>query len=1113
MNEREYIEQVKNMSNTSEPSAKRYAAQLRAGSKLTVQLQTDGILSPGTGPLDLSQEDYCVLKKLNRWQALQNLDSRQRAAIKLLLEILDEVPFKKEEAIRIEQAEARAFAEIADESDDTQGFPAVHGVQTLKKPRLIEAPGTDKRVEPPVSLYGLLLELNRRGTRKQRSASAYTDMMRALLQDHSYTWSSDQTESDLRRWGRRYNDIVKMIRSNLQDAEQRQYIIEDMSYALKQLTEYEDQISSPLSCTIAAACIKVEETAAEWYKDYPMLAAAYSRSRARVLLRQLASMDTGIGKHLYSGMSDEDLSAKLVDLFEAAMDVAEDGYPEAVNLKEQVDVLNPEAADLLAVLGSGFPIQSSMLEDMELKELLLQLTEPGILIPWKKSLLLAEGLEDMPLTRLADGNGQMKEGAAAELFWKLLRKTYVVETVDAAGEDVLRHLEELADCLQDGLERQEILEYIVKYYWTPLDTYNQKKEIVLLEHLLKWWEKYPDTLGRVLCGLISKDGFNEELLILLDFEEELFEGVLQSRLAQTCLELAQSSGDHTGYWSSCAANEARKALTLLETSEEPGYRVRTQLILALALALQGNQEAERDAGTWPYTAKTLAEEYLLPCLILLNEAEAELKECWLTGEARTALEEIFAEKAQECHKLLTGEDSALARCLREQDHDFSAENWCSPDWVASEGLQRLTEHDLFQVMHRQSEPAKLFLPWYCNTFDSTLACGPECTQELTEASFLNILLSGQKVVLAANQMTDNEKLWNMAEIPAFLWCLKNGYVSASLFGSLKSLGDYVSGRMKADSNFIWSSLPEEFQKPELRDGAGRFLTGQIPASYLPEEHREKLTRMRDAIRLMDENMPATWMNYYHQQNDAYTRQRRIPAMIPLEQRIADYYSKDREISHYDEMRQLNAILIRSRRGLNRSDYRKMLWAIRDEDFAGLEGWSLSPAELEQAGLDVSYLASERKDMLQEMIYVIDDCQNRMLGERISTNQYYVYSEAAAHIVPEWQSGPVNSGGRALYRQAEKNIRSQGGLLGWEQIPERMTEIQRLADENPNMDAEKLCRRLAVRGLYEYDIFGMNSGMRLKNLSFRASTGKAVSREYTEGEGNLHQVERDLTVDK
>ena len=137
----------------------------------------------------------------------------------------------------------------------------------------------------------------------------------------------------------------------------------------------------------------------------------------------------------------------------------------------------------------------------------------------------------------------------------------------------------------------------------------------------------------------------------------------------------------------------------------------------------------------------------------------------------------------------------------------------------------------------------------------------------------------------------------------------------------------------------------------------------------------------------------------------------------------------------------------------------------------------------------------------------------MLGERISTNQYYVYSEAAAHIVPEWQSGPVNSGGRALYRQAEKNIRSQGGMLGWEQIPERMTEIQRLADENPNMDAEKLCRRLAVRGLYEYDVFGMNSGMRLKNLSFRASTGKAVSREYTEGEGNLHQVERDLTVDK
>ena len=1104
MNERDYIEQVKNMSNTSEPSAKRYAAQLRAGSKLTVQLQADGILSPGTGPLDLSKEDYCVLKKLNRWQALQNLDSRQRAAIKLFLEILDEVPLKKEEALRIEQAEARALSESADEADDKQDFPAVRGVQTLKKPRLIEAPGMDKRVEPPVSLYGLLSTLNKRG---------YTQLMRALLQDHSYTWNNDQTENDLHRWGRRYDDIAALIRRNLLDEEQRQYVIEDMSYALKQLTEREDQESLPLSHTIAASCKKLEQKAAKWYKEYPELAGAYSRSKARILLRQLASMDTGIGKQLYSGMSDEGVTSKLVELFEAALDVAEDGYPEAVDLKEQAGVLNPETADLLAVVSCGFPVQTSVIKGMEQEELLLKLTEQGLLVPMKKSLLSAECLDDIPLSGLADGNGQMKEGAAAELFWKLLRKSEVFETVDAAGEDALLRFEELINCLQDGPERQEILEYIVKYYWIPIDGYNPEKEIVLLEHLLKWWKKYPDTLGRVLCGLISKYGFNEELLILLDFEDELFEGVLQSRLAQTCLELAQSSGDSTGYWSSCAANVARKALALLEAAEEPGYRLRTQLILALSLALQGNQEAERDDGKWPYTAQTLAEEYLLPCLILLKEAEAELKECWLTGKARTALEEILADKAQECRKLLTGEDSALARCLREQDHDFSAENWCSPDWVASEGLHRLTERDLFQVMHRQSEPAKLFLPWYCNTFDSTLACGPECTQELTEAGFLNILLSGQKVVLAANQMADNEKLWNMAEIPAFLWCLKNGYVSASLFGSLKSLGDYVSGRMKADSNFIWSSLPEEFQKPELREGAGRFLTGQIPASYLPAEHRQKLTRMRDAIRLMDENMPAAWTNYYHQQNDAYIRQRRIPAMIPLEQRIADYYSKDREISHYDEMRRLNEILIRSRRGLNRSDYRKMLWAIRDEDFAGLEDWNLSSAELEQAGLDVSYLASERKDMLQEMIYVIDDCQNRMLGERISTNQYYVYSEAAAHIVPEWQSGPVNSGGRALYRQAEKNIRSQGGLLGWEQIPERMTEIQRLADENPNMDAEKLCRRLAVRGLYEYDVFGMNSGMRLKNLSFRASTGKAVSREYTEGEGNLHQVERDLTVDK
>lgn len=1120
MNERDYIEIIGQMREnglckTSEASAKRYAAQLTAGTELTIQLQAAGILESGETPLDVTREDKNTLDKLNRWQALQNLDDKSRAAVKLLLKILGEEPLNKAKALRLEQVELEKKVLEVEETELDQ--TPVHGAATLKRPRMIEMAGSEKRSEPPLSLYGLLTALRQttKNRRKIVDDPAHTLIMRALLQNDEFYWTSDTTEIDLHVWGSRYKENAAVIAANLREEKKRQAVVEGLEIVLQELEDITwDTIDGEqkLRLDVARACGSIETAMEDWYILNQKQASAYPYSQSRVLLRQLASMESGIGAHLYDDLSVMDVAEKLADLFQFAIEAAEGIYTPAYDLNEEPAQLTDPVKQVLAIIGCGLPVPAPMLKAKALKELLLELTERGILVPYKKNLAPAPGVELDPLTILADGNGSLKKSAAADFFRKLLTRTSADYADAQLRETLLCSLEDLTDCLEDGPDRQAVLQYMMEYFWIDINGTQCREELMLLERLVRWNRKYPDTFRRVLDGLAGKTGYNTELRLLLDYDERLLDAVLQTMVAQICLELAQSEDGMTGYWSVCAANEARKALVLLDETEEPGYRLKAQLILALALALQGNEEARMDENKWPYTAKTLVRNYLLPCLLVLREAEQDLKESWLTGPAREQAEEILKDKTEDCHIIFTGEDSSFADHLRRQDRDFLAANWLNPDWIQTGGMMRLADRELFQVMHHQDHPAKLFLPWYCNTFDSTLACGPECTQELTEAGFMNILLSGQKVAMAANQMADNEHLWNMTDIPAFLWCLKRGYISTSLFGNLHLLGDYVSGRMKADSNFIWSSLPEDFHKPELRAVAGKFLKGQIPASYLPLEYRQILTKMRDAIRLMDENMPESWINYYHQQNDTYTQMRQIPKMIPLEQRVADYYSKDRSIEHYDEMRRLNEILIRCRSGLNRSDYRKMIWAIRDEDFAGLEGWNLSPSELEQKGLEVSYLAAERKQMLEDMIHIIDDCQNRMLGERISTHQYYVYSEAATRIVPEWHTGPVNRGGRVLYRQIEKEVKSTSALLGWEQVPERITELQRLADENPNMDAERLCSRLANRGLYEYDVFGLNSGMRLKSLRFRTSTGKAVSRQYTEGEGNLQQMEKDLTQD-
>ena len=418
--------------------------------------------------------------------------------------------------------------------------------------------------------------------------------------------------------------------------------------------------------------------------------------------------------------------------------------------------------------------------------------------------------------------------------------------------------------------------------------------------------------------------------------------------------------------------------------------------------------------------------------------------------------------------------------------------------------------DLVQVLSRNDRPAKLFLPWYCNTFDSTLACGPACTQELTEASLLYILLSGQKVILSANQLVDNEYMWNLAQVPAFLWLMRNGYITVSLFGHLKSLVDYAVTRME-NPNFYWSSLPDDFKNWDLRSRAAEYLKGEISAGELPGEHRQILIKMKDAICLMDENLPEVWRGCYHQADEELTRKRGIGPLVPLPKRVADYYSVKREMEHYHNMKKLNDILLAANPKLDRSVYRKMIWAIEAEDICSLRRMGVDFDALDECGLGVDFLAAERRNMMKDMIRIVDDCQNRMLGERVSAYQYYVYDEAAARIVPEWHAGPVHDSGRLSYRQVETKVEEEGILLGWGQIPERLMDLERLAEDLPKADAEYLCSRLNNMGLSDYGIFGLDSSLRLKELAFRASSGKAAGRKYSEekNKGELFQVEKNL----
>lgn len=1120
MNEKQFIEKLDaaikagDMKDIAQEAKKTYVGKLKDGGKLSLMLQAEEVLKPGQCLLDLTEKDIRTLHILNLWKLIRNLDSKELRAVNLLLELNKVEPFNKHSAKHMDiestlnSMKAGNGTENFEDGASAAEPPVVHGPFSLKIP-VMKEPVKSRTEEPRLSLYGLLNELFHimKYRREAPEDAVYTLLMRALLGDESYAWNSYLTESDLHVWGRNYGDNAEQILQNLRDPELRGYVVADLEDAL--LTLEDGAEIWQLRKDIAGACGNIESVMEDWYLKHTDV---YPKSQARRLLRQLASMEKGIGKELYQDITEAELAEKLAALFELALEAAEGSYPPVCPVGETMQHISREERNLLAVAGCGMPLKKEIILKYIYKAELRSLVEKGLLIPMDQHLKVADGVPVLPLTALADDDGKMSTGPAAELLRQLLQGTDAEDVDEDVRHGMFCRLDDLAERLTDE-KRYMVLNYMVKYHWKNRQHRLPKPAVYSLEQLLQLMKKYPETMRRIMPDYLKYREWDAQVLLAMRSGVTLLEGDLACQCAQRCMELAEAEPE-AGSWADAAVNRSRIALQLLEHAGTPYLQMQAWLILALSKLLQACQEAALPEDKWPYTAESLVKEHIIPAFEALEQARIYFNQ--LTGSRAELGAQLMEAVAAACRAQVAEENSSLYQYLKRYAAEFEADceagSWMNLEWIREEGLKKLKNRDVFQVLHRTERPAQLGLTWYCNTHDSTLACGPAHSQERTEAPLLQLLLSGQKEVMSANQMVDNPYFWNLAQNPHFLWALRRGHVRISMFGKLGSLKEYAVTRMQ-NHNFHWSSLPESFSNPQLRDIAAGYLDGACSAAQLPQQFREVLIRMRDGINLMDENLPQCWKDYHHQNDEYWMKTRGIGPFIPLADRVDSYYNAERPIEHYHDMRSLNQVLVQANPGLDRSVYRKMLWAIRDEKLSELHTLGVSMDMLRERRIDPEFLAAERRGMMDDMIRIVDDCQNRMLGERISNHQYYIYDEAAARVVPEWHAGPETDSGRLLYHQIEKDVREDGVLLGWAQVPERIMDLEKLAEQNPKADAEQLCSLLVNQGLDEYDVFGLDDGLRLKNLAFRATTGAAVGREYTRTEGDLYQVEKDLNHKK
>lgn len=1133
MNEKQYIDAIEKMRReglckTSPESACRYAARLRADSELSTMLRKEGILAEGESLLDLSADNIDRLNKLNQWQATRALDDKSKAALKLLLKLHKITPMSKHSAQRIYELSA------VPNSLKNDSNLLISGAVTLKQNTLKEIAFADRNSELPLSLYGLLSAL-RQATKNRRieiGEPAYTVIMRALLQRKDFYWSVDTTDTDLRIWGSRYAENADLILANLHDPIIRESVLSDLESALLDL---EDMVTGPqLRIDIARACAYVKNSTESKIALFPLLAEKYSVSQAKALLSLSASMEKGLGAAIYSDISDSELSEKLAELFVLAIEAADGNFTPACDFDTALAVLDAEERAMLAVASCGLPISRTVLKKGKRKEILADLAERNLFIIEGNRLIPAADSARLPLTELISADGTLKSCDSADLLFELLKKSNADDVPEKLRENLLSDLKELLPHLSFGKARSEVLRFLMHSYWKECSSQIPQDAISALDQIITQTKKYPSESDELLFDMLGGSASDAELRLMRHNGVNLLQAELLSTCAQRCLEIALDSEANSltfphskssacsvnasaSYPALCAVSKAKEALQISETIHHTRLTKDTLLTLALALASAAASESALSEQDWPHSTAALVKDFVLPCAEAIEYTE---KICAESCDAADS--ELLASVKNACIQQLDKANSLLKKHSELFDFDYrSNERFCSR-YIYEQLLEPLQNAEkenkefFFSLIHRQSRPADMFLPWYCSSFDSTLACGPECTQERTEAALLNILLSGQKITMSANQLADNEMMWNLSENPAFLWLLRRGLVNLSLFAGVNSLSEYAQTRME-NPIFRWSSLPEDFEKPELRKVAADFFAAKLSAAQLPSEYRTLLEKMRNAIRTIDENLSSCHCDYYHQQNSEFVLKRGIKALIPLPRRLHEYYCSNRTIEHYDIMQRLNRMISETNPNFDRSTYRKIIAAVRSGDFAGLESLNISSESIKNSELDLEYIGNECLSMLDNMILISDDCHNRMLGECISTYQYYIYDEKSALIIPERSepssSAMINESGRLLYRQTEQAIKNSGTLIGWQQVPELLSELEQISREYPDSDAERLCTRLANRGLGEYDTFGLSGSIRLKNLAFRATSGTAVKREYAQDTGELYNVERSCQARK
>ncbi len=409
-----------------------------------------------------------------------------------------------------------------------------------------------------------------------------------------------------------------------------------------------------------------------------------------------------------------------------------------------------------------------------------------------------------------------------------------------------------------------------------------------------------------------------------------------------------------------------------------------------------------------HSATMLLSDAVIPASKCLNEAE-ELLESTPNIECAefTISKRCYSEAVEFCSDTFYSPSSPILKVLSSDESiriPFTLDYSILKEYSSRLKLDEIPE-DVRKSAHtwipHKREHGQFLRPFYVTDFDSELTVRKNLTSEDIQPLLMKSVLSGNTIKLTANQLADNPELLRLSDSPGFLTLLQKGYVSLSLYGNIKSLKEYVASSFKKQS-FIFSSLPELNYYGENSDSkkaaaimekrllAMDYILGNKDISALPTALRESLSLYKDRITLLDENLP-TASRYYNYQ-------RPLGKSLSFSEQMDGFFEKRKSLAKFSSLSRIhNIIRTHMPENYERSHYK--LYTDRIEK-GNLKGLSLSAAD---KNFLLSFSSPDNTQTSALMADILTECQNTVLGSRVSPFIHYTYRSESKLLAPEGES--------------------------------------------------------------------------------------------------------------